>query len=99
MVTVPFDNLYEELIYSCPIIITLDVPTLFIIFLTAAAAINTNSTIEILPDPLAFSQPDFFTNIPVLLFNPPPRDVSLTNLTVQSTSDRKAVGKGRQRTM
>ena len=53
MVTVPFDNISEELIYMC---ITLSVLTLFIIVLVAAAAITTTTTIALLPAPLAFSK-------------------------------------------
>ena len=83
-VTAAFNNLSEERIYSC---ITLYVPTLFIIILVAAAAITTTTTIALLPAPLAFSKPDFFSDIPVLLFVPP-----ATSL----TSYRDALGKGRQ---
>ena len=92
--TVPFDNLSKERIYSC---ITLSVLILFIIFLVDAAAINTAAIIALLPAPLAFSKPDFFADIPVLLFVPL-RDVSLANSTVQYILGRDTVGKGRQRT-
>ena len=67
-VTVPFDNLSEEQLYSCLIIIDLAVCTLFIIVLIAAAAITTVATIALLSDPLAFSKLEFFSNIPVLFF-------------------------------
>ena len=67
-VTVPFENIYEERIYSC---INLGVLTLFIIVLLATASINTDATIALLPAPLAFSKPEFFADIPILLFFPP----------------------------
>ena len=71
--TVPFDNLSYELIYSC---ITLSVFTLFIIVLIAASAITTAANIALLTTPLAFSKPDFFVDIPILFFTPPVTSLS-----------------------
>ena len=71
--TVPFDNISEERIYS---FITLDVLTLFIIVLVTAAAITTAATIDLLLAPPAFSKPYFFANIPVLLFISPVTSLS-----------------------
>ena len=71
MVTVPFNNLYEEQIYSYLVSISLATLTLFITVLVAADSITTTATIALLPAPLAFSKLDFFADIPVLLFIPP----------------------------
>ena len=79
--------------YICLVSITLVVLTLFIGVLFAAVAITTSTTIALLTDPLAFSELDFFANIPVLLFTPP-RDVSIAKSTVHSMLDRDVVEKG-----
>ena len=67
-VTVSFDNIYEEQIYSC---ITLAVLTIFRIVLFAVVTITNAATIDLLLAPLAFFKPDFFADIPVLFFIPP----------------------------
>ena len=72
-VTVSFDNIYEEQIYSC---ITLAVLKIFIIVLFAVATFTNAATISLLPAPLAFSKPDFFADIPVLFFTPPSMSIS-----------------------
>ena len=75
-VTVTFDNLSEEKIYRCLGSISLDVLTLFIIIIVAAATITTASTIALLPAPLALFKIDFFADIPVLFFTPPVKPLS-----------------------
>ena len=75
-VTVPFDNLSEEQIYSFLVSTTLAVLTIFFIVLVAAAAITTAAPIVLLPVPLAFSKPEFFADIPVLLFILPTASIS-----------------------
>ena len=74
--TVPFDNLSEEQIYSCLVSIALAVLTLFIIVIVAADVITTAATIALLPAPLTFSKLDLFADIPVLLFIPPATSLS-----------------------